>query len=207
MNTKLFNRNLSGLIVLLMAISMLTLGACTSQEIQVDDQDQLTDTDEVVQEETPANDEEVMPETLSYTSERWGFSFDYPSELVLVTTYEYQYEDQGHIQLRTQAVNDEIQSGERNEGGESIQLSAYEKPAGTSLLDWARENVGIVNFSEDYQEVTINGVDYLYYNVAGMVNGTDYLTSNGDFVYSFTVLNGSQELEDWFQDVLQSISF
>ncbi|MFA6992205.1 MAG: hypothetical protein WC269_02905 [Candidatus Gracilibacteria bacterium] len=146
-----------------------------------------------------AKKEEVPSTWTSYESSRFAFTFSYPYNYTLDNSFENTYEDQGFIHLYSNLVDK----------SSLIEFSAYKNPNELSILEWAKSDTAHSNFSDNYNEITVNGKSAISYSWAGMVGGDTILFKNKDFIISANVLytEPNEKIRDDFSEIIKTIKF
>jgi len=119
----------------------------------------------------PHPDEKFIESWNFYESERLKIKFKNPGDMVLETTIEDFYPDQGHIELYDQSTYKAIERV-NEEGGyltslPVIGITAFNVKGNISLLDWLKANDSKVNYHDLHTETSVAGIPALFYESVG----------------------------------------
>lgn len=145
----------------------------------------------------------------TYRNEKYGFEVKYPSNFVLVTTYENLYPDQSFTHFYRTYDYQSMLKRKNSEGPPVIQLAIYKNYGKFSAIEWARQNSGHSNFTGDYQSKIFIDHEVISYSWSGLGYGDSIVLVDKDSAFVFNVLyyDKTDPLRNDFPQIFSTFKF
>ena len=155
----------------------------------------------------------------SYSSEKLGLSFSYPSEPEEYVVVEHRIDEiphnqvVAHVSLFNKSDYEELQaSTEPREGPPAITFLTFKNPEGLSARAWAEDNAFISNIKMargGVSDTTLQGKSGVHFMGDGLYANETYIVRNGEYIHYISGAYSTEEsqIREDFSKILETIAF